>query len=272
MRGAIILLGFLLLAMMGYAADLVPCPDCDQPVSPRAIMCPHCGCPGDAIAEYVAATEVEKAAPPVYPVAELKADSADGWAVGYTDGAGNFLVMDAHLLAAATTLAISPITTNAPVAYQQMQIGTKTPLVRFRTPSTNISFLVVARSLNTAEDKMLHLHADGRTTPADAGSAPDRGVVGVTDSRTNLVGIARHVDGKTSILLLPEGREEWKDITPGDFRDQTRLLTVAARAIAEGTTVPREIMEQMGKTDWATTYFKQESNRILRKKKKGGTP
>ncbi len=272
MRRTVILVGVLLLAMMGYGADLVPCPDCDQPVSPRAIMCPHCGCPGDAIAEYVAATEAEKAAPPVYPVAELKTDSADGWAVGYTHGAGNFLIMDAHLLAAATTLDISPITTNAPVAYQQMQIGTETPLIRFRTPSTNISFLAVARSLNTAEDKMLHLHADGRTTPADPGSASDRGVVGVTDSRTNLVGIARHVDGKTSVLLLPEGREKWKDITPGDFRRQTTILKDAAKALAEGTTVPQDLLDQLGKTDWATTYFKQESNRILRKTKEGGTP
>lgn len=272
MRGAVIFLGFLLLAMIGYAADLVSCPDCDQPVSPRAIMCPHCGCPGDVIAEYVAAKEAKKAPSPVYPLAELKTDSAAGWAVGYTDGTGNFLIMDAHLLSAATSLDISPITTNAPVIYQKMQIGMETPLVRFRTPSTNISFLAVADSFSTAEKKMLYLHADGRTTPADPSSAPGSEVVGVTDSRTNLIGIVRHVDDESSVVPLPEGREEWKDITPGDFRSQTRLLTEAAKAVAEGTTVPQNILEQLGKTAWATTYFRQESNRILRKARQGGTP
>jgi len=236
------------------------------------MMCPHCGCPGDAIAECVSAREIEDAPPPLCPVAELKTDSVTGWAVGYTEGKGNYLIMDAHLLSAATALDISPITTNAPVAYQQMQICTETPLVRFRTPSTNISFLAVARPFRPADDKMLSLHADGRTTPVGPNTAPGSGVVAVTDSRTNLVGIVRHVDAESSVVPLPKGGEEWKDITPGDFRSQTRLLTDVARAVTEGTTVPQDLLEQLDKRDWATTYFRQESNRILSKARKEGTP
>lgn len=31
------------------AAELLPCPDCGRQVSPRALMCPQCGCRGDVI-------------------------------------------------------------------------------------------------------------------------------------------------------------------------------------------------------------------------------
>ena len=30
-------------------AKLTQCPDCSGKVSKRAVMCPHCGCPGEAI-------------------------------------------------------------------------------------------------------------------------------------------------------------------------------------------------------------------------------
>ncbi len=262
---------FVLLVAIGYGANLAPCPDCDQAVSPRAIMCPHCGCPGDVIAEYVAAKEAEDAPPPLYPVVELNTDSATGWAVGYADSGESFLVMDAGLLSAATSLDMSPITTNTAVSYRRMQISTESPLVRFRTDSTNISYLGVARSSSSPGEKMLYLHTDGHTTPAAPASSPNVGVVCVTDSSTDLVGIVRHVDAESSVILLPESREEWKDITPGDFRSQTRLLTEAANAVAEGNTA-QDILEQLGETDWATTYFKTEANRIIEQSQHGGTP
>ena len=37
------------------AAPLVACPDCGGKVSVRAVFCPHCGAPGEAIAEVAAA-------------------------------------------------------------------------------------------------------------------------------------------------------------------------------------------------------------------------
>ncbi|MFA7171835.1 MAG: hypothetical protein WC340_00220 [Kiritimatiellia bacterium] len=40
-----------LLALAAWSAALVNCPDCSKPVSSRAVFCPSCGCPGEAIAE-----------------------------------------------------------------------------------------------------------------------------------------------------------------------------------------------------------------------------
>jgi len=221
------------------------------------------------IAEYVAAKEAEDAPPPLYPVVELKTDNLTGWAVAFTDSDKNFLVMDADLISAATSLDMSPITTNTAVSYQGMQISTESPVVRFRTPSTNVSFLAVAGPISTIEEKML-LHNDGRTSPAKPSSDLGDGVVAVTDTQTNLVGIICRVAGDRSVVPLPECGK-WKDITPKDFRSQTRLIMDAAKAVSGGS-ASRELLEQLGATDWSTIYFKQEANRIAKEARQGGTP
>jgi hypothetical protein len=55
------------------AAPLVACPDCGGKVSARAVFCPHCGAPGEAIAE-IAAVPAE--------VAENEGKEAEGIAEG----------------------------------------------------------------------------------------------------------------------------------------------------------------------------------------------
>ena len=56
MKTACIMFCCLLLAAMPLAAaPLVACPDCGGSVSARAVFCPHCGAPGEAIAEAAAA-------------------------------------------------------------------------------------------------------------------------------------------------------------------------------------------------------------------------
>jgi hypothetical protein len=142
------LAGFIIVGILGCltagAADLFPCPDCEQQVSPRAVLCPHCGCPGKAIHEAVAAREAAKRPPPVYPVASFKAGSSEGAAVAYTDGENHYLLIDALPLMGVSSLEITPLNTNAPIPYLSMQVTADAPLVRFKTTATNLVFLTRA--------------------------------------------------------------------------------------------------------------------------------
>jgi len=66
--------GFLAIAGAASAGNLIECPDCDEMVSYRALLCPHCGCPGDAIKEAAAALKAEAEGPAALPLAQLTAD------------------------------------------------------------------------------------------------------------------------------------------------------------------------------------------------------
>ena len=180
--------------------------------------------------------------------------------------------MDAELLSAATSLDMSPITTNEAVSYRNMQINTEVPLVRFQSSSTNISFLAIADASEAYAETRLYLCADGQTKAVGPDRAPDDRVIAVTDGCTNLIGIVRHFNGKNSIVILPENQRSWKDITPRDFRNQTGLLATGTKAVAEEKTVSKSILEKLEETAWATDYFKQEAEQILKNIKQGGRP
>ena len=62
---------------------LTPCPDCTGAVSKRAVMCPHCGCPGDVI---VAAVQKAKLAAEPKSIVRVVADKAKGSGVAVKDG------------------------------------------------------------------------------------------------------------------------------------------------------------------------------------------
>ena len=79
-------------------------------------MCPHCGCPGDAIAEAVALLEQEEVlAPTLYPVLRVQTDETAGHAVAYTEAGEHYVLLDAGLLDGATSLSLTLLTTNTPV-------------------------------------------------------------------------------------------------------------------------------------------------------------
>ena len=123
------------------AANLIPCPDCEQQVSERAIFCPHCGCPPEAIAE--AAKALREEVKPIPPAETLLGISNRGTFQLYPAlwDKRHYLVADLADLEDVQTLLISNVTHLVEVSYRSPKIACEEPLVFFETePATNILF------------------------------------------------------------------------------------------------------------------------------------
>lgn len=122
-------------------AGLIPCPDCERPVSERAVFCPQCGCPPEAIAE--AAKALKEAEPPKPPAETLLAISNRGTFLLYptTWDKRYYLVGDLAALEGVQTLLVSNVTHQLEVSYRAPKLACAEPLVFFETePATNILF------------------------------------------------------------------------------------------------------------------------------------
>ena len=128
------------------AAPLVDCPDCGGRVSSRAVMCPHCGAPAEAIAEAVAALEAEKEVPKKTPdnVLVAKVNGCECYALPVAMKDGAFAVLPASALDGLETLELFFASTNAPVAYGTPSVAQGAPLVRLPITETNLTFHAIA--------------------------------------------------------------------------------------------------------------------------------
>lgn len=120
-------------------ATLLPCPDCGGAVSRRAVMCPKCGCPGEAIAE-----SAQRAEGPVRkePDTFLRANFGDRIEAAHPvlmDGA-HYAVMDFEKVVGLQTLELMFASTNAPVAYGKPQLARSVPILRLPIEETNLVF------------------------------------------------------------------------------------------------------------------------------------
>lgn len=262
-----------------HGAGLTDCPDCGKDVSQRAVMCPHCGCPGEAIAEAVAQKEAADAAEPVPgPVVRVTASAGNGYGIAVNIGERQYLVMDARLLWEADSLTITPSTTNSPIAYRDLQLGKEVPLARFRTDATNLTFLTVAQTTGKAAEELRWMlpckKSDGHfllaitganvtSLPGLAGKPPP---VAVVNAHTNLLGVAFHTADHMYGHALP-GRDEWVDAAPGVLRAQTHLLTKADRELTAGRLTP-DTRQQLTDTEWLTNPLQIRAESITQRREK----
>jgi hypothetical protein len=132
-----------LLFLSTFGEKLMPCPDCGQSVSKRALMCPKCGCKGDVI-EQVAKDMQKKINPKnnkphdSWVVADIGVDSFRALPVRMNDG--KFVVMPLEKTFGLETLVFSYATTNLTISYGSPEVATDAPLIRFPISCTNLQF------------------------------------------------------------------------------------------------------------------------------------
>lgn len=257
----VVALTALFCALVARGIELVACPDCGKPVSPRAMMCPACGCPGDAIKEAVAAKQKESEPASRLPLVRLKTDRGHGYAVAVGEADRRFVVMDAMLLSGVSSLELMPLSTNTPVAYRQMQLAANEPLVRFETDETNLFFM--ARNPPGAEDAATAhwLLADGSTAPAGSNRASPATAVALVDPGTNLIAVVCRTTAATA-LCPPPAADGWRDVAPGALREQMGILAKAEK-IPTKHPLPEDMASELKQTRWLGGFLEARARRVL---------
>jgi len=127
-------------AGVALAVELLPCPDCKVMVSPRAFMCPKCGCRGDVISDF--AKELASRPKPKVPDGVVRADfgksKCDALPVRMEDGL--FIVMPLEKVLDVETLEFTFATTNLTIGYSIPEVALNQPLIRFPIAETNLLF------------------------------------------------------------------------------------------------------------------------------------
>lgn len=262
------------LVACAYAGDLIDCPDCGSPVSERAIMCPQCGCPASGIFE---AVEMKHAAAKLLaprPVVKVQSDKATGYAIAVSGNNKRYLVADSALMDGAASLSITLLATNTSVRYLSFQFAKNKPLVRFYTDSTNLVFLDIAPEVDLKHEKdFIWLAPDifndciytGKVTVSgsfELVNSPERvPLVALSDVETNIIGVVCGINDK-QIMVTVTDEIDWVTVRPLDYRNQTKLLVEADKAVKEGR-VSRDIMERLDKTEWLTNILEKRANKLL---------
>jgi hypothetical protein len=243
-----------------FADALIGCPDCDQPVSSRAVMCPHCGCPGDAIKEAAAKLVVEEAALENLSVVKVITDKTNGHAVAIMVSDQRFVVFDANLLVDASSMETLLINTNESVLYQDLQMANDSMLVRFGTDSTNLLYLSKAAPNEGEEAGSYWLMSDGGVTESATPESPDDAVAQV-GSRTNIVGIIVQNNETSMVVPVPE-ESSWINVGPKVFLEQITLLADAERQAKSGA-VSADLINRLNETVWVTDLMNREVREIV---------
>lgn len=202
------------------ATNLMPCPDCEGMISRRADMCPHCGCPADAIKE--AAEQFDKAnlPPPLFPVARYVTTGGTGFAAAVADGESTFLILDARALGDPTGLSFNTLDQAAsPIRYQSVEVTDEAPLARFKTSETNLFFMLHVEP--SAPDQHWLL-TNGSLSPAGDSDQPPGDMIARTDANTNIIAFIVRNDEHGQGFVL--GSLTWREVSPAQLRTRINQL------------------------------------------------
>lgn len=247
-----IILALWLPAVLG--ANLVECPDCGKDVSPRAVACPHCGCPGGFIVESVRRKEEEKKPK---AVVQVKAEAAGGFGVAVEDEGVSYVILPVEAVGSADSLSLRTLQ-GAELAYSHLEVAKEVSLMRFRVTSESLVYL--RRSAVSGDTPGTFLDENGVAIPSQSGHEASKLIARVTP--TGEVA-ALNVGGKSGEQWVALNQPlEWAAVEPSRFREQAGLLArLALRKPSEPLTAPdRTALE---KADWICRDFRERAPALL---------
>lgn len=236
------------------AANLVECPDCGKDVSPRAISCPHCGCPGEFIAEAVQRKEEEKKPK---AVVQVKAEAAGGFGVAVEEDGMRFVILPVAAVGSAESLNLRTIQ-GAELPYSHLEVAKEVSLIRFRVTSEFLAYL--RRSTAQGDAPAAFLDESGISVAAKTGRDAGRSIARVSPEGEVA---ALNVGGKSGEQWVALNQPiEWAAVEPSRFREQAGLLArLAQRKPAEAlAAADRTALE---KADWICREFRERAQTLL---------
>ena len=247
------------------ATRLIECPDCLAEVSRRAISCPHCGCPGSAIAEAV--TAAEQAARPL-PVLCANSDKGSGHALVIEENGTSYALLDSRLLAGAETLSLSTINGRKAVSYIRLEAASDAGLVRLAITPQEQGFARLLPAASAESKPAALLSQKGKLTTENidpnANQLPSSSLASL-DADGRVIAIALTDPAKTDSERRPVTlRQKWIPVSPADYRTQTALL-LRLDAISGNTALSPSDRASLERTAWATPYLKKAAAALLRR-------
>lgn len=206
------------LAFSALSASLVNCPDCNKLVSSRAIFCPSCGCPGEAIAEATNNLVRDDTKTPERLI-KVKADDRTGFAFPVEMADGLFAVAPLEFLLSADSVSLSFTSTNAAIAYLMPEVAVNAPLVRFPISQTNLAYWCAAPLESPGTANLNYSTVTGLSFSREATALS----VAETSASTNLVSLYTSTLGSRFAERL-DPAQRWQRIQPKAFREHGRIF------------------------------------------------
>ena len=235
-------------------------------VSDRAVMCPACGCPGEAILAAAQSNKTAEVELPAYCHSLISVSSDQGTGVGVCiQGAGRLYVLTPQsLLAGAQSLSLTKVLDGQSVPYSAIELAADRDLVRLVVSSTNLQPLAVA-SADSADIAVVHIATNNTvvlmrtgeiTAPLPAGSP-------LVDAATNVVLMVTTDGGKHAVGVASVS--SWVPVQPLAYRTQAMLLQNAARQAGNGPATLKQLQE----TEWLTPYLAQQAAALTEELEQG---
>jgi hypothetical protein len=225
-------------------SNLIKCPDCGKDVSRRAVHCPACGCPGEAIA--AEANRIEDARV-LKPVVAITASNGGGVGVA-VDAGGKHVIAFLDSVGTGELLSLKSLA-DQEVPYSAIEVAENLPLVRLAVQGDAISYL----PLSPTGERTGFLDATGHRT------------AGVSSASATLDAssfVSALVEQKTGVVVPVGPTIRWISMRPADFREQASLIARAKQEVNAGGLKP-ETRDRLAKTSWYSQYFKNQSEQLL---------
>ncbi len=223
---------------------LIKCPDCEARVSRRAVMCPHCGCPGEAIHE---AVRLEEELTRPKTIVRVVNDRDGGFGVVIKDKAETYAVFDIFLLAGSNKLELRDLRKGLSVAYTGIEIALGEGLIRLKVREKSLAVRGLAPK---GQEATAFIGMN------DAISAKERALIAVDDAQ-------RVCSIKKGDKWIPINQGlQWKAVTPKQLRPQLNLLYELSLPNQAGATAVEPSQNLPEK--WLTPYFSDLATLLTR--------